>query len=383
MTSKIKVANIIEEGKLGGPQIRIYSVAVAMAARVETLVVMPEQNSEPFQEGCRDRGVAFAVLPLNRITKELGVAVRYVLLFPYELALLTRLLKRSDVDLVHVSGGAWQYKGVLAGKLAGKKVAWHLNDTSMPRIFRALFQLFCPLADALIYASERSKTYYGGLVKPGKPDFVVPAPVDTAHYDPSGDYPRDSAQTPDWDDKVVVATVANVNPVKGLDMLIRAAARVKAVRSDVLFVIIGPVHKNQSQLAATLEADRDRLGADNVIFVGGRKDTRALLQRADMYACSSYAESSPLAVWEAMGMAKPVISTDVGDVPVYIKPDESGIIVPVGDDEAMADAVRRLADDPEMRRRFGAAARQTAVENLDLQACAQRHIGAYEGTLAL
>lgn len=381
MTAKIRVANVIEEGKLGGPQIRIYSVAEALADEVNTLVVMPKQNSELFQLQCRNRGVKFAVLPLNRITKEISVAIRYILFFPFEVFLLATLLKRSGCALVHVSGGAWQYKGILAGWLARKKVVWHLNDTTMPKLFRALFKLFCPLADTLIYASERSRDYYGTLVPAGKPSFIVPAPVDTAHYDPARDYGQDMAETFDWKDKTIVATVANINPVKGLDMLIRTAAQVKALRPDILFLVIGPVHKNQSQLAADLKAMCLQLGADNVLFIGGRSDTRALLQRADIYICSSYAESSPLAVWEAMGMAKPVVSTDVGDVPLYVTLGQSGVIVPVGDDEAMAHAVCSLADDPDRRSQYGTAARRVAQEKLDLSACARRHLEAYKGTL--
>jgi glycosyltransferase involved in cell wall biosynthesis len=88
---------------------------------------------------------------------------------------------------------------------------------------------------------------------------------------------------------------------------------------------------------------------------------RALLKRFDIYVCSSLAESSPVSVWEAMAMARPVVSTDVGDVPRHVEDGKAGYIVGVGDHEAMAERLALLCADPDMRRRQGETARRIAL----------------------
>ncbi len=378
----IRVANIIEEARLGGPQLRILSVAKALAKKIETIVIMPKENSDLFQEACKENEVKYISLPLNRITREVKPALRYLIFFPYEIIYLFYTFKKANIDLVHVSGGAWQIKGVVAGRLAGCKVLWHLNDTSMPKFVLLMFKLFSPFCNAIVYASERSREYYGPIAPVSKKKFVVPAPVNTKLFDPDGTYDRDKAAHIMGSKKIVVGTVANINPIKGFDTLIHAASIVAKKRDDILFVVVGPVYKNQQRFAETLSKLKVELGLNNVHFLGRRKDARALLKRFDIYVCSSHAESSPLSVWEAMSMGKAIISTDVGDVSRYVKHGEAGEIVPIADQHALAAAVLALAENPGKRARYGACAKSIAISQLDLALCAQRHESAYISTMS-
>lgn len=65
----MRIANIIEEGKLGGPQVRICTVAEALRGRADTTVIMPAENSEAFQQRCDAQGVSYKVLPITRTTR--------------------------------------------------------------------------------------------------------------------------------------------------------------------------------------------------------------------------------------------------------------------------------------------------------------------------
>ncbi|WP_372922267.1 glycosyltransferase family 4 protein [Roseovarius sp.] len=351
----MKVANVIEEGKLGGPQVRMVRVAAALGDQAETLIVMPRANSGPFREMCATHGVPYRALPLTRITKEWRAALAYVLFSPWEVMRLARLFRRERIDLVHASGGSWQYKAVIAARLAGIPSVWHLNDTSTPGWVRRLFRLVQPLASGFIFASQRSQEYYGELVTPGRPQAVVPSTVDTAHFDPERDLPRDQ-DVPRGGP--VIGAVANVNPVKGLETLIRAAARLREMGHTPHVVIVGPVFSRQTEYHRRLVALAQDLGLDRVHFVGARVDVRPLLARFDAYVCSSVAESSPVSVWEAMAMARPIVSTDVGDVARHVLDGEAGFVVPVDDDTAMAERLARLLDDSALRDRMGRAARQ-------------------------
>jgi len=71
----------------------------------------------------------------------------------------------------------------------------------------------------------------------------------------------------------------------------------------------------------------------------------------------------------------------VGDVPLYVKEGENGYIAPVGDHKALAGFVCKLAADETLRERLGKAARTRVVEELDIKACAEKHLEAYRTVL--
>ena len=95
--------------------------------------------------------------------------------------------KGEQFDIIHCSGGSWQFKGIIAGKLAGSKTLWHLNDTSMPTFFRWIFRLIAPkFADGLIVAGKRVKDYYVERLSLGNiPVIECLPPVNTDLFDPS------------------------------------------------------------------------------------------------------------------------------------------------------------------------------------------------------
>lgn len=384
----MRVAAVLEEGKLGGPQIYIIRLAAAMHSNAklggfDTVIILPIENSSSTVSLCKSADVEYKTIKISRITRELRVALRYIFLFPFETWQLTKEFRRGDFQLVYVAGGAWQYKGAIAGKLAGKKVVWHLNDTGLPWVFRKLFGWIGRVADGFIYASERSRVYYKQLVDLNKPSYVIPSPVDASFFDPKCVHFNDDVQIRKLGQSVIVGTVANVSPVKGLDVLIRSAAKLKKQGFDIQFVVIGAIYPSQQRYFSDLQKLAADLSLDNIEFVGALDDVRPLMKRFDIYLCSSNAESSPISVWEAMAMEKPVVSTDVGDVPIYVKEGESGFIVDVGDSDAMAERLSRLIKNPTIRQEFGGKAREIAVRELDISRCVERHLAAYQEILSL
>ena len=94
--------------------------------------------------------------------------------------------------------------------------------------------------------------------------------------------------------------------------------------------------------------------------------------------CSSDNEASPLSVWEAMSMEKPIVSTDAGDIGKFIANGTNGYLVNVGDEIALGKKIKRLFLDSNLRKKFGKLARKTAIKKLDLKICAQLHLSAYQ-----
>jgi glycosyltransferase involved in cell wall biosynthesis len=103
---------------------------------------------------------------------------------------------------------------------------------------------------------------------------------------------------------------------------------------------------------------------------------------SDVLVLSSLSEGIPVVVIEAMAAGLPVVATAVGGVPEVVRHEREALLVPSQDEEAMATSLRRLRDDPPLRRALGEAARQRALELFSLDTMAERYARIYEQMLA-
>lgn len=373
----IQVVNIIEEGRLGGPQIRIAEVAKALKPMgVETTVVFPSLNSKRFQKRLDDYQIPSVQMPIHRLTKDRKALMAYFFFFLYELILLYAFLRRRKFDVVHVSGGVWQFKGVIAGKLAGCRVVWHLNDTNTPIVFRYFLKFLSRwFVDGLIVAGKRVRRYYVdefGIT--GKPVFEIQAPVDTKVFSPSA---LNNTETMLIRTGMNIVSVGNINPAKGYEWFIRMAAELNN-EPGLNFYIIGPHLGSQKEYSRMLLNLQQELGVERLTFYGYSENIRDILKETDIYVCASVNEASPLSVWEAMSMGKTIVSTDVGDVSCLVKDGESGFIVPCRRPGELAGRVRTLIHDENLRRQFSGRVRENAIRKLDVKRIAGLHRSAYE-----
>lgn len=152
-------------------------------------------------------------------------------------------------------------------------------------------------------------------------------------------------------DDFLALLAASLRPEKSADVFVRAVQRAHRIEPRVRGLLAG---RGQ-------EFDRlARLAGDDgfVRLLGERSDVPELLNAADVACLSSTAEASPIVLLEAMSVGKPVIATNVGGVPETVIDEETGLLVAVGDSEALADAILRLAYDPALGERLGGAGRQ-------------------------
>jgi len=376
----MKVANIIEEGKVGGPQIRIVNIAKSIQNKITTVVIMPSSNSQQFQALCNKSQIKFKVISISRITKEWRVALKYLFFSFFEVIRIALYLRKNNFDIIHVSGGSWQYKGVIAGKIAGVKVIWHLNDTYTPFLLRKVFSLISVFSDGFIFASQASKSYYKELIKVKKEGYVIPSGVDTKKFSPNVKYKGDELIISQMSDKFVIGMVANINPVKGIENFVRIAKEVNAKVKNCQFVVIGKIYKNQEDYYKKVKLLSSSLKVDNISFVNEKEDIRPLLNRFDVYLCTSKYESSPISVWEAMSMGKPIVSTAVGDVSIYVKSNTNGYVEKGNIIEALAKRLIYLNTNRDICYKFGKKSRAIAKNNLDLSFSADKHMIAYMNT---
>jgi glycosyltransferase involved in cell wall biosynthesis len=169
---------------------------------------------------------------------------------------------------------------------------------------------------------------------------------------------------------VVVGVVARLVAEKGIPELVDAVER---LGPPFRLLLIGPedVEKADALPGAVLE--RARRG--RAVVTGHREDVERLYHAMDLFCLPSHREGFPRAAMEAAASGLPVVATDVRGCRQVVRPGETGLLVPVRDPDALADAIERCTDE---REAFGAAGRRLAEEQFDEAAVVARVLEAYD-----
>ena len=153
-----------------------------------------------------------------------------------------------------------------------------------------------------------------------------------------------------------VLFLGNLGRRKGVSELLQAVA---TLPQSVHLVLAGGDEDPGATAAAKAQATD--LGIDTRVRLAGTvtgPDKTELMRGSDLFALPSYAEGLPMALLEAMAAGLPVVTTPVGGIPSLIRDGDNGLLVPAGSPDALAQALRRLASDPGLRRRLGDAGRR-------------------------
>jgi glycosyltransferase involved in cell wall biosynthesis len=272
-------------------------------------------------------------------------------------------------DVLHVSlnrpwGSHW---AVLAGRLLpGVRVVLVENSPRPP--VRARDRLYLRAihrhADVHVAPGEASAALVRAAGVPGERVRIIPTGVEDVRLTP---LPR-LAPGP------VVGCIARLDAIKGIDVLIRAVARLP----DVTLAVVGDGPEREP-----LGALADELGvADRVLLTGWSDRARDHLTTFDVFALASRFEAWGIALVEAMLAGVPVVATDVGGVRDVVVPGETGLLVPAEDPAALAEAIGALLEDAERRRHLAGAARRRALERFRLPVMARRYAALYTELVA-
>lgn len=377
----LKIANVTEDSRFGGPQRWILTVSGKLNNfGLDQIIIFPIGDSDRFYKELNAQGVKINQISLHRLTKEKKHLINFVFLFIPEMVSLYRLFKKEGVDIVHCNN-SWQFKGLIAGRLAGKKVVWHLHETSTPFFINIILKFLARyFTDAFIVAGERVRNYYLGDQKlSGKPIMQMQAPVDTSLFDP--EKVKKDQRITDYPGLKII-TVGNINPTKGLEYFIEMASILNQRYHNVNFFVVGPHFGSQRVYSEKILKLVEQYNLRNLYFYGQSENIPSVLKAADIYICPSITEASPVSVWEAMSMEKAVVSTDVGDVAKFIKDGESGYITPTKNAFVMAERVGLFIENADLRKKVGINARKIAVKNLDVNICVEKHAKFYREIIA-
>jgi glycosyltransferase involved in cell wall biosynthesis len=181
------------------------------------------------------------------------------------------------------------------------------------------------------------------------------------------------------DDALIGAVVANLIQYKGHRELVRGLSHLEPLLPGAWRVLFaGRDHGLRAELEALAAA---RGISHRIQFLGEYADIALLLAAADFGLLTSREEGFSNVILEGMSAALPMIVTDVGGNAEAVINEETGFVVPPRDPKAISDAILRLADDPALRQRFGAAAQKRVEETFSIERCVKAHAELYQDLL--
>jgi glycosyltransferase involved in cell wall biosynthesis len=214
---------------------------------------------------------------------------------------------------------------------------------------------------------------------------VVGEGVDLERFSPAVSGERVRAQWGVQGDDVLFGLVAMIRPEKGHLFFIEAAEAVlKTAGLKTRFAIVGEgTGKREFEQAVRSELVRRFGSADQgpVFMTGYRQDVPEVMAALDVLVVPSTAEAQSIVTPQAFASGKPVIASRVGGLPEIISGGETGLLVPPGDVATLADEMRRLAADHELRKTMGVKARKYAVAKLSFGAKMEECLALYQDVL--
>jgi glycosyltransferase involved in cell wall biosynthesis len=179
------------------------------------------------------------------------------------------------------------------------------------------------------------------------------------------------------DSDFLFGAVGRLVPEKGYDILIASAREIVKQFPNTKFVIVG-----DGVLREKLEAEVDACHLrQNVILAGARSDIPELLHAMDAFVLSSKSEGMPMAVLEAMASGKPIVATEVGNVPDLLEKGKSGRLVPPNDADALAVGLRGLLENSTLSDELGLAAKRRVAAHYSSDVMTSGYLRVYEHVL--
>jgi glycosyltransferase involved in cell wall biosynthesis len=219
------------------------------------------------------------------------------------------------------------------------------------------------------YVTEELRLYHA-RAHAGLRTTVIPNGV--ANMD-RGSFARPTGLPRDWFN---IAIVGRLDSVKGHDVAIEALSA-QDVPLDVHLQIIGAGPEE-----AALRALADCRGvANRVHFLGFRRNVYEFIAHCDVLLMPSLHEGLPYTLLEGMALGTAIVASRVGGLIEVIEQGVNGFLVPAGDPVALASAIRKLRDDPELRMRYGESARRTQQARYSLEAMTLRYLEEYRAAL--
>jgi glycosyltransferase involved in cell wall biosynthesis len=301
-----------------------------------------------------------------------------VRLNPYFVSLmLERVIKKERVQLVHAnSADAGAAVASVCGRLGLPWVMTAHGSFGREVKYRQIAE-----ADRVICVSRymQRETVQNTDIAPEKIVMVYNG-IDTGRFAPKDRRAEVRGQLSLPEDAYVIGIVSRITGIngKGHDDLLQVMRRFSFAHNWRLLIVGKGKWRAVNELKEKIEA----LGlGQRVVFAGHHTDVSAVMEAMDVLALPSKWETFGLVLVEAMAMKKPVVAYDVAGTAEAVGQDGAGILVSLGDVDALAAALQTCADQTR-RSEMGEAGRRRVLQNFDLRSMLQQITGIYHEILS-
>jgi glycosyltransferase involved in cell wall biosynthesis len=253
---------------------------------------------------------------------------------------LINFIKNGKFDLIHSHGYGSDNFGRIIGKILRIPTIIHAHDEnrSYPVVQNIADLLLVPFTDKAIAVSQGVKESCINKRRIRKQKiFVLHNGIPLKNFTKLDEKLIDEEKRRFGikPDSIVLGTVARLRKEKGLKYLIQSAPRILNSFPNVVFFIAGdgPIREELETLAKDLAVD------NKIIFAGFCNNIPMVLSLIDIFVAPSLTEGSPLGIFEAMAMGKPIIASNVGGIREILKDKENSLLVPSEDPERLAEKI--------------------------------------------
>lgn len=232
-------------------------------------------------------------------------------------------------------------------------------------------------ASAVTTVSKSEYNYLRNYVSLKKLSFI-PNGIDTCVFKPDESKRNVLREKLGFEEKdFVVLYFAHLRSAKGVSTFLKAISKIVEKENNIKFVVAG-----SGPLSYLVKAAEKKFESRVHALLGYVSDEEVpfLYNASDIYVLPSYVEGMPLSVMEAMASGKPVIATNVSDVPILAKHGIHGLIVPPGNAEKLAASIIKLAENPLLRKSMSEANIHKMAE-YDWEKIAKRYYEVYSNVL--
>lgn len=289
---------------------------------------------------------------------------------------LNRLVRSRQIALIHVNDLWWAPLGCIVAKWRRIPSVISIRQNLEPR---RIHQYHLKWANRVITVSRRAHSLLIADGMSAERVHTVYSGIDTDYFSPTlkGLDVRSRFGIPP--DAPVIGCVANLNEIKGHDILIRAFSQVVKKIPRAQCILVG---RNDSPYGKKMHSLVEDLGLEKrVFFAGFQTDVRPYISAMDLVVQASRSEALGIALLEAMSMGKPVVSGDVGGIAEVIKDGVTGLLVPHIDHTSLSSVIISLLADPARCRFMGQEGRSYISANFNIEQTVRAIENIYENLL--
>ena len=215
---------------------------------------------------------------------------------------IIKFINKSKCNYVYIPGGVSCVKTLFACVIMKKKFIWHLHDCHSNIVLVLIFKIFNKYSKGIVFASFKSLNYYSKNKK-NPSSIVLQSGIERLQIKINNDRK-----------KMIIGTLANFNPIKNLKLIVKIAQISYKFDKSIKFLIVGKVWRSQKRFYLNLKEILKKNKVKNIIISDRLINKKKFFKKIHVYLCTSFSESSPLSIWEAMSCKIPIISSDIGDI---------------------------------------------------------------------